>query len=66
MCLGSDALAQARDFSLRRGNSRSSEDHTASTGPECHFSRPGETTLAQARPLSLKRDNSRSSENPSV
>ncbi|KAF1892751.1 hypothetical protein Lal_00042644 [Lupinus albus] len=61
----SDALAQARDFSLRRGSSRSSEDLIASTGPECHFSRPDETTLAQARPLSLKRGNSRSSENSS-
>ncbi|KAF1866138.1 hypothetical protein Lal_00031442 [Lupinus albus] len=58
----SNALAQARDFSLRRGSSCLSEDLTALTGPECHFSRPCETTLAQARPLSLRRDHSRSGE----
>ncbi|KAF1866647.1 hypothetical protein Lal_00018031 [Lupinus albus] len=49
-------LAQERQLSLKRGSSRSSEDLTASTGPEGHFSRPGETILAQTRPLSLKRE----------
>ncbi|KAF1883673.1 hypothetical protein Lal_00012590 [Lupinus albus] len=50
MCLGSGSLAQARDF-------RSSENLTASTGSECHFSprrdhsRSSEDPLAQARIL---------------
>ncbi|KAF1870864.1 hypothetical protein Lal_00030174 [Lupinus albus] len=38
-------------LSPRRGISRSSEDLTASIGPRCHFSHPGEPTLAQARIL---------------
>ncbi|KAF1870652.1 hypothetical protein Lal_00026107 [Lupinus albus] len=49
-------LKCARELSIRRGSSRSSEDLTASTGPKYHFSRPGETTLAHARQLSLKRE----------
>ncbi|KAF1883329.1 hypothetical protein Lal_00015122 [Lupinus albus] len=49
-------LAQARHLLLKPGSSRSGENLTASIGPECHISRPGETTLAQARPFSLKRE----------
>ncbi|KAF1885855.1 hypothetical protein Lal_00042729 [Lupinus albus] len=48
---GEASLAQARILSLKRGSSRLGENLTASTGPECHFSHPGETTLAQARVL---------------